>query len=72
MGAANMRVLNHFLTVNEIERSDVEFYLAYTTQIFEFAESFEWNSVMNFDYHSKPNIALSGEHTPHGTSNASS
>ncbi|KAH3711753.1 hypothetical protein DPMN_071427 [Dreissena polymorpha] len=51
MGAANMRVLNHLLTVIEIEKSDVEFYLAYTTRIFQFAESFEWNSVMKFDYH---------------------
>jgi hypothetical protein len=50
-GAANMRVLNHLLTVNDIERSEVEFYLAYTTRIFEFAESFEWNSVLNYNYH---------------------
>ena len=50
-GAANMRILNHLLSVNSIERGDVEYYLAYTTRIFEFAETYDWNSVLNYDYH---------------------
>ncbi|KAH3752692.1 hypothetical protein DPMN_187317 [Dreissena polymorpha] len=49
-GAANMRLLNHLLSTGQIKRTDVEFYLAYTTTIFEFAENYEWNSVLNFDY----------------------
>ena len=48
-GAANMRILNHLLSVNSIERGDVEYYLAYTTRIFEFAETYDWNSVLNYD-----------------------
>ncbi|KAH3774247.1 hypothetical protein DPMN_175623 [Dreissena polymorpha] len=45
-----MRLLNHLLSTGQIKRTDVEFYLAYTTKIFEFAENYEWNSVLNFDY----------------------
>ncbi|KAH3851139.1 hypothetical protein DPMN_093620 [Dreissena polymorpha] len=35
-----MRLLNHLLSTGQIERTDVDFYLAYTTKI----------SVLNFDY----------------------
>ena len=49
-GAANMRLLNHLLTTNQLQRKDTEFYLAYTTKIYEFAEKYEWNSVLSYDY----------------------
>lgn len=49
-GAANMRVLNHLLSTGQLKRDDIEFYLAYTTKIFEFAKSYEWNSILNFDF----------------------
>lgn len=49
-GAANMRLLNHLLATQKLCRNDIEFYLAYTTKIFEFAEKYEWNSVLNYDY----------------------
>ena len=49
-GAANMRLLNHLLATQKLRRNDIEFYLAYTTKIFEFAEKYEWNSVLNYDY----------------------
>ena len=49
-GAANMRLLNHLLTTQKLCRNDIEFYFAYTTKIFEFAEKYEWNSVLNYDY----------------------
>ena len=49
-GAANMRLLNHLLATNQIKRKDIEFYLAYTTKIYEFAEKYEWNSVLSYDY----------------------
>jgi hypothetical protein len=49
-GAANMRLLNHLLASGQLKRSEIEFYLAYTTKIFEFAEIYDWNSVLNFDY----------------------
>jgi hypothetical protein len=49
-GAANMRLMNILLTSGHLKRDDVEYYLAYTTRIFEFAEIYEWNSVLHFDY----------------------
>lgn len=49
-GAANMRLMNFLLSTGKLERQDVEYYLAYTTRIFEFAETYEWNSVLQFDY----------------------
>ena len=45
-----MRLLNHLLATNQIKRKDIEFYLAYTTKIYEFAEKYEWNSVLIYDY----------------------
>lgn len=46
LGAANMRLLNHLIMTKAIQMT--EFYLAYTTTVFEFAAIYEWNSVMNF------------------------
>lgn len=48
-GAANMRLLNHLLSSGQLKRSEVEFYLAYTMQIFEYADLYEWPSVVKFD-----------------------
>jgi len=48
-GAANMRLMNFLMQSGELKRTDIEYYLAYTTRIFEFAETYEWNSVLNFD-----------------------
>ena len=49
-GAANMRQLNHLLSSKKLRREDIEFYLAYTTKIYELAEKYKWNSVLNYDY----------------------
>lgn len=49
-GAANMRLLNHLLTTQHLKRHEIEYYLAYTTKIFEFAEKYEWNSVLSYDF----------------------
>ena len=49
-GAANMRLLNQLLASKKLRREDIEFYLAYTTKIFQFAEKYEWNSVLNYDH----------------------
>ena len=45
-----MRLLNHLLCTGQLPRADIEFYLAYTTKIYEFAEKYEWSSVFNYDY----------------------
>lgn len=49
-GAANSRLLNHLLVTGQLQRVDIEYYLAYTTQIFDFAGKYEWESVLDFDY----------------------
>lgn len=49
-GAANMRLMNHLLCTGQLPRDEIEFYLAYTTKIYEFAEKYDWNSVLNYDY----------------------
>ena len=49
-GAANMRLLNHLLSTKKLRRENIEFYLAYTTKIYELAEKYDWNSVLNYDY----------------------
>jgi len=49
-GAANMRLMNHLLTHGKLERDKVEYYLAYTTLIFELGEKYEWRDVLNFDF----------------------
>ena len=48
-GAANMRLLSDLLGSGELAYTDVEFYLAYTMQIYELSERFEWASLMEFD-----------------------
>ena len=49
-GAANTRLLNHLLSEGTLDRGDVEFYLAYTTMIFEYVDSYAWESILDFDY----------------------
>ena len=49
-GAANMRLINHLLCKGQLSRDETQFYLAYTTKIYEFAEKYDWNSVLNYDY----------------------
>ena len=49
--AANMRLLNHLLYSIQLPWDEIEFYLAYTTKIFDSAEKNDWNSVLNYDYH---------------------
>ncbi|KAH3831867.1 hypothetical protein DPMN_105139 [Dreissena polymorpha] len=46
-----MRLLNHLLSTNLLQRQEVEYYLAYTTRIFKFADIYEWSSVLGYDYH---------------------
>lgn len=49
-GAANMRIMNVLLACGDLPRTEVEFYMAYTTSIFEFYSRYEWRSILNFDY----------------------
>lgn len=49
-GAANMRLLNALLESGDLKHTEVEFYLAYTTCIFEFYQNYEWASILDLDY----------------------
>jgi hypothetical protein len=49
-GAANGRLLNYLLSSGNLVRADVEYYLAYTTQIFDFAAKYTWASILAFDH----------------------
>ena len=49
-GAANMRLLNYLLNNGRLDRDKVEFYLAYTTLVFELGDKYEWRDVLNFDF----------------------
>ena len=33
-----------------LRSADVEFYLSYTTQIYDFASKYDWESLLDFDY----------------------
>ena len=49
-GAANCRLMNALLERGLLARSEVEFYLAYTTKIFEWSQKYELESVLEYDY----------------------
>ena len=49
-GAANCRLMNYLLQTQDLQRADVEFYLAYTAKVYDMAELYEWNSVLEYDY----------------------
>jgi len=47
-GAANMRLMSYLLEVGDLHRDQVEYYLAYTMQVFELADVYDWSSVLLF------------------------
>lgn len=49
-GAANMRLMYALLADGSLARCDVEFYMAYTSLIFDFYCKYEWSSILDFDY----------------------
>lgn len=48
--AANCRVMAHLLQTGQLATADIEFYLAYTVQIYEFSQRYQWEGLMDFDY----------------------
>ena len=46
---ANIRLLAHLLETGELRRADMEYYLAYTSMVYDLAGCFEWASVLRFD-----------------------
>ena len=49
-GAANCRLMNHLLQVGQLKRVEMEYYLAYTAKINDFAAKYEWESILEYDY----------------------
>ena len=49
-GAANMRIMHHLLQHGDLRREDVEFYMAYTTSMFELVHVYNMASILDMDY----------------------
>ncbi|MCK5872999.1 MAG: hypothetical protein KAG26_09245, partial [Methylococcales bacterium] len=63
--AANCRLMNHLLQRGDLARQDIEYYLAHTASIMDFVDKYEWESILQFDYHYRE---LQAEHGfPWGT-----
>ena len=48
--AANCRLMAHLLATGALARDHVEYYMAYTTQVYEYAERYDWEAVLEFDH----------------------
>ena len=58
--AANARVMNKLLMSGELPRTDIEYYLAYTAIIMDMVSLYEWNSILDFDWHYREQQAAHG------------
>jgi len=48
-GSANMKLMNYLMSTGDLSRDKVEFYLAYTMQVFEMVDVYDWSSILQFD-----------------------
>ena len=48
--AANCRLLADLLRSGDLNIKMIEFYLAYSTQIYDFVPKYEWESILDFDF----------------------
>ena len=49
-GAANARIMAHLLHTGQLLPQHIEYYIAYTFQIYEFAQKFAWEGIVEFDF----------------------
>ena len=49
-GASNTRIMAHLLKSGQLAADKIDYYLAYTTTIFEYYELYEWEGVLEFDH----------------------
>ena len=49
-GASNCRVMAHLIQMGDLSPDQVEYYLAYTSQIFKYASSYEWDAILDYIY----------------------
>ena len=48
--AANCRVMADLIKTGDLALPDVEYYLAYTVQIYEHAQRYEWEGLLDYDH----------------------
>ena len=48
--AANCRLMSHLIHSGELPTEDIDYYLAYSTQIYDWAGKYEWEALLDFDY----------------------
>jgi hypothetical protein len=48
-GAANCRLMSYLLQEGKLSRKDIDYYLAFTTKIYDIASKFTWQSILSFD-----------------------
>ena len=61
-GAANARLMNALISKGILNRSDIEYYLAYTAKMFEFAAIYHWENVLDYDHQYRELQAEHGFH----------
>lgn len=49
-GGANARLMHHLLKTGALRTADVDYYLAYTANIFDLADKNSWDSVLDYDH----------------------
>ena len=49
-GAANCRLMSHLIQIGQLRAPDLDYYLAYTVQIYEYAQKYDWESILDFDF----------------------
>ena len=58
--AANCRLMAYLIRSGELAGDMIEYYLAYTTQIYVFVSKYEWNSILQFDHQYRERQAQHG------------
>ena len=58
--AANCRVMNSLLSSGDLLRHHIEYYLAYTATVMDFASIYEWSHVLDFDFQYREHQAEHG------------
>ena len=48
--AANCHLMAYLMRSGSLRSAGVEYYLSYTTQIYDFASKYDWESLLDFDY----------------------
>ena len=58
--AANCRLMSYVIHSGELLSSDVDYYLAYSTQIYDWAGKYKWEALLDFDFQYRERQAQHG------------